>query len=93
MGPPELIVEVAASSASFDLHVKRDAYRRAGVPEYIVFQVFEGKLRWFHLEGETYRELERDAHGSIESAQFPGLALNVTVLEACDARSAVGLAG
>ena len=28
-GSPELIVEVAASSASYDLHDKREAYRRA----------------------------------------------------------------
>jgi Uma2 family endonuclease len=32
-GSPELIVEVAASSASYDLHVKREVYRRNGVQE------------------------------------------------------------
>lgn len=34
-GAPELVVEIAASSASLDLHGKRDAYRRAGVREYL----------------------------------------------------------
>ena len=35
-GVPELVAEVAASSASYDLHNKFDLFRRQGVPEYIV---------------------------------------------------------
>jgi Uma2 family endonuclease len=35
-GAPELIVEIAASSASYDLHDKLRVYRRNGVQEYIV---------------------------------------------------------
>lgn len=35
-GAPELIVEIAASSASYDLHEKLRAYRRNGVQEYLV---------------------------------------------------------
>ena len=38
-GPPELIVEVAASSASIDLRDKRRAYCRNGVREYVVWRV------------------------------------------------------
>src|SRR5215510_12464605 len=38
-GSPELIVEVAASSASYDLHVKREVYLRNGVQEYVVWRV------------------------------------------------------
>ncbi len=38
------------------------------------------------------REVDRDTSGNIESAQFPGLALNVTALEAGNVRAAVGLA-
>jgi len=30
-GPPELIVEIAASSAAYDLHDKRRVYQRSGV--------------------------------------------------------------
>src|SRR5947209_5642944 len=32
-GPPEMIVEVASSSVSYDLHAKLNVYRRAGVLE------------------------------------------------------------
>ncbi len=35
-GPPELVVEVAASSASIDRHKKLQAYERAGVQEYVL---------------------------------------------------------
>lgn len=36
-GAPELVAEIAASSASYDLHEKLEAYRRNGVNEYLVW--------------------------------------------------------
>jgi Uma2 family endonuclease len=33
-GAPELVIEIAASSAAIDLHDKKHAYRRNGVKEY-----------------------------------------------------------
>ena len=48
-GPPELIVEIAASSASYDLHDKLNVYRRNGVKEYMVWRVYEEALDWFWL--------------------------------------------
>ena len=38
-GAPQLIVEVAASSVSYDLHNEKEAYRRNGVREYVVWRV------------------------------------------------------
>ena len=43
-GAPELIAEIAASSASYDLHDKLRAYRRNGVREYLVWRVHDGAL-------------------------------------------------
>jgi Uma2 family endonuclease len=43
-GSPELIAEIAASSASYDLNDKLNAYRRNGVKEYIVWQMYENRL-------------------------------------------------
>ncbi len=40
-GPPELIVEIAASSASYDLHDKKNAYQRNLVQEYLVWRVLD----------------------------------------------------
>jgi Uma2 family endonuclease len=79
-GSPELIVEVAASSASYDLHVKREAYRRNGVQEYIVWRVYDRHVDWFRLENGQYVTVPVDAAGLIHSRVFPGLRLAVPAL-------------
>lgn len=84
-GAPELIVEIAASSASVDLHDKRRAYERNGVKEYLVWRVLEGQLDWFRLEGDEYVKLAPDADGMIRSNVFPELNLNVAALLVGDA--------
>ena len=76
-GAPELVVEIAASSAAIDLGAKKRAYRRNGIQEYIVWQVFEQKLSWFSLEAGDYVSLPVDADGIIRSRVFPGLWLAV----------------
>jgi Uma2 family endonuclease len=76
-GPPQLVVEVAASSASYDLHEKKEAYRRNGIPEYVVWRVLNKTIDWFRLEGGQYVLIQPDADGLIESEQFPGLKLHV----------------
>ena len=48
-GAPEFVCEIAASSASVDLHQKLRAYRRNGIGEYIVWLTLEQKVRWFDL--------------------------------------------
>ena len=79
-GAPELVAEVAASSASIDMHDKKRVYRRNGVQEYIVWRVLENRLDWFSLEGGEYVSLEADEAGVIKSRQFPGLWLAVAAL-------------
>jgi Uma2 family endonuclease len=85
---PELIVEVAASSRSRDLHQKKRAYERAGVREYIVWRTRDRALDWFEL-GTDGRYFVRtpDERGLIESTQFPGLILDVPALLRQDKRS------
>ena len=79
-GAPELVVEVAASSVSHDLHQKMRVYRRAGVQEYIVWRVLDGAVDWFQLNEGVYESLSVDADGVIESHVFPGLRLPVQAL-------------
>ncbi len=76
-GPPELIVEIAASTASYDLHDKKKAYRRNGVQEYLVWRVLDGQLDWFVLEDGAYVQLMADDDGITRSRVFPGLWLRV----------------
>ena len=77
---PELVAEVASSSASYDLNTKRHAYRRSGVQEYIVWRVLEQQLDWFVLRGGRYEPLAADDRGVMRSATFPGLWLDPAAL-------------
>lgn len=79
-GSPELIVEIAASSAAYDLHDKLRVYRRNGIQEYLVWQIYEQKLDWFSLQEGKYVALEPDSSGIIHSQVFPGLGLDVQAL-------------
>jgi Uma2 family endonuclease len=79
-GAPELVVEIAASSAAIDLHAKKQAYRRNGVKEYIVWQVLDQKINWFYLDKGEYLNLPVDTDGIIRSRIFPGLWLAVAQL-------------
>jgi len=88
-GAPELAVETAASSAAYDLHDKKTAYRRNGVQEYIVWQMAENKLNWFWLCGGEYVALEADEIGIIRSKVFPGLWLDVSALLTGNLRQAI----
>jgi Uma2 family endonuclease len=79
-GAPELIVEIAASSASYDLHDKLRAYRRNGVQEYLVWLVQERQFRWYVLQEGDYRPQAPQASGLLSSQVFPGLQLAVEAL-------------
>jgi Uma2 family endonuclease len=83
-GAPELIAEIAASSASYDLSDKLNAYRRSGVQEYIVWQIYENRLDWFGLQEGRYVSLQPDDAGVIRSSVFPGLWLAMNALREGD---------
>jgi Uma2 family endonuclease len=72
-GSPELVVEIAASSASIDLHDKKHIYRRNGVQEYLVWEVYDGRITWFYLDEGEYQPLPPDDNGIFRSRVFPGL--------------------
>lgn len=78
-GAPELAVEVSASSASYDLGPKMEAYRRNGVREYVVWQILEERIDWFRLTDGKYEPVA-PVDGIIESSEFPGLRLNVAAM-------------
>ena len=79
-GAPELIVEIAASTVSYDLHAKKRAYERNGVKEYIVWRTLDRQIDWFILENGQYVELAPDAEGIVHSREFDGLRLNITAI-------------
>ena len=79
-GAPELVVEVASSSASYDLHAKLRVYRRNGVREYVVWRVLDQQIDWFVLREGQYERLQPDAAGLWRSEGFPGLWLDPAAL-------------
>lgn len=83
-GAPELVMEIAASSASYDAHVKKRVYRRNGVKEYIIWRVYDRIVDWFVLEGEEYVPLPLSPDGIYRSKILPGLWLDPAALLAGD---------
>ena len=71
VGPPELLAEIAWSTRSIDLHLKRVDYRFAGVQEYLVLCVEEQELHWFDFKSR--RPIRPTAQGVYRSRVFPGL--------------------
>lgn len=79
-GAPDLVCEIAASSASLDMNQKLRVYRRNGVREYLIWRVLEGAFDWFVLEAGEYIPLVADQKGILKSRLFPGLWLDPATL-------------
>jgi Uma2 family endonuclease len=79
-GAPELVAEIASSSAAYDLHQKLTVYRRHGVREYIVWRVLEHGIDWFVLRDGRYEPLHTDESSVLRSEVFPGLWLDAAAL-------------
>jgi Uma2 family endonuclease len=75
-GAPELLIEVALSSRSIDLHAKFRDYERAGVREYLVYDLRKQIIHWFVLQAGRFESLVRDPDGLFRSRVFPGLWLD-----------------
>lgn len=75
-GAPEFIAEISASTATIDLGDKLRAYRRNGVNEYFVWQIFDERIDWFQLQDDEYISLDIDKESVIRSNVFPGLWLD-----------------
>ncbi len=92
-GPPDIVIEIAASSAAYDLHAKKSVYERNGVPEYVVWDVEGNAVHWFALELGKYVEVKPGPTIVLESRQFPGLRLDVAALLEGDRQKLVAALG
>ena len=75
-GAPELVAEVAASSASYDLGEKQARLPPERGVEYIVSRVLDRAVDWFVLRDGHYELLAPGADGILRSEVFPGLWLD-----------------
>jgi Uma2 family endonuclease len=79
-GPPDLIVEIAASSAAYDLHEKKQSYLEQAVQENLVWTVYERKFVWFERHNGQYILRKPLRPGILTSAVFPGLWLDTRAM-------------
>lgn len=79
-GAPELVVEIAASSAAYDLFEKKQSYQENAIQEYLVWVVHEDRFVWFSLSSDGYAELNPARNGVIKSQVFPGLWLDTKAM-------------
>jgi Uma2 family endonuclease len=91
VGAPELVAEVAASSATIDLTTRLRVYRRNQVQEYLVWRVLDRALDWFVLRQTQYDRLPLSAAGWYQSEVFPGLWLDPAALTRFDVATALGV--
>lgn len=71
-GAPEFVIEVARSSASYDLFDKKRVYQRNGMPGYVVLSVYDKRTHWFELIDGVYAEIQPDENGIFKSNVLPG---------------------
>lgn len=80
IGGPELIGEIAVTSANYDLREKLEVYRRNEVQEYVVWRVWDRAIDWFVLREGKYERLEPGADGVYRSEVLPGLWLDAQAM-------------
>ena len=75
-----MVVEVAYSGVSNDLHDKFEVYRRVGIREYVVWRLEEGLIDWFIARDGQFERLGPDPDGQTRSEVFPGLWLDTKAM-------------
>ncbi len=79
-GATEWAGEISNSSVHFDLKIKKAAYEKHGVQEYLVWRVEDRTIDWFTMESGEFVPLRSDAEGIRRSRVFPGLWLDAAAL-------------
>ena len=80
VGAPELVIEVASATESYDLHLKKDEYERYGAKEYLVATLRQQRAFWFISRGGIFVLIDPGSDGILRSETFPGLWLDPAAL-------------
>jgi Uma2 family endonuclease len=77
-GPADIVAEVVSpGSIKIDYHVKREEYKRAGVPEYWIIDPINRESTFLTLDDEdNYRESELNEDGLYVSKALNGLTID-----------------
>ncbi len=87
-GAPELIIEIAASSASYDLYEKKDLYERLGVREYLVWRTEERAIDVFEMRGNSFQRVDLRPEDQWKSRVFAGLVIDLPAIVKLDYETA-----
>lgn len=87
IGAPELVVEVASATESYDLHLKLQDYERAGMREYVVVVLRQQRVLWFVNRGGRFEAVDAGADQLYRSEIFPGLWLDPAALLRLDSKA------
>jgi Uma2 family endonuclease len=87
VGAPELVVEVASATESYDLHLKLKDYERSGVREYVVVVLRQQRVLWFVNRGGRFEAVDVGADQLYRSETFPGLWLDPAALLRLDSKA------
>jgi hypothetical protein len=79
-GAPDLLAQIAASTASHDVTDKRLVYQRNGVREYIVWRVLDRRVDWYVSRGTGYERLPVGDDGFMRRIIFSASWLDVGAL-------------
>jgi Uma2 family endonuclease len=85
-GAPEWMAEIASSTETIDLHLKKADYEKAGVKEYVVVALRQQRVFWFVARKGRFEELSPRGDGILRSQVFPGLWLDPKALLNLDGR-------
>src|SRR6185503_14943770 len=76
-GPPDLAIEIVTEdSVERDTVLKRPAFERAGVEEYWMVDLVQGRCTFLCLESGRYREAELEPGSIFRSVVLPGFWLD-----------------
>ena len=88
---PDLIIEICYSSRAYDLGPKLEAYRTAGLCDYLTVLLEEQRVEWRVLSGTRYRLLHQPKDGILRPAHFPALWLDTKALFPPDRKKLFGV--
>lgn len=75
-GPAEMVIEVTRPAhRNYDVHIKREFYARAGVPEYIIVDAENKQVEFLRLVEGDYLSMRPDADGLYRPQSVEGLAI------------------
>jgi hypothetical protein len=90
VGPPNFVLDVFDSSELDEFELRRAAFGRFGVTEYVAIIADQSRCHWNRYNGTDFESVTPDDNGVIKSLALPGLWFSTTNQDGCDSWGIVG---